>query len=309
MVSVIVPVYNMQWSLSACIDSILSQSFKDFEVILVDDGSSDASGRICDDYAEKDSRVRVFHKANAGVSSARNVGLDNANGEWIAFVDSDDYIQENYLYYLVNSDLADLIIGSSIAINNDNPRTDTLLGSLKEGLYKTPSPIIQKYLSRTEFKVPWGKLFRRSLLSTLRFDVEMKVGEDVHFMLRFLNYATSIRVLENNMPNSSYVYISPLEPFERKYRMSVQDAILHTLKSNNAYETLGMKSKDFEIQLAQSGYELCVDDISVNGYLWYNNREIKKICFRRSRNLGVFQLVKTWISFNIINRIRFNGKS
>ena len=267
MVSVIVPVYNMQWSLSACIDSILSQSFKDFEVILVDDGSSDASGRICDDYAEKDSRVRVFHKTNAGVSSARNVGLDNANGEWIAFVDSDDYIQENYLYYLVNSDLADLIIGSSIAINNDNPRTDTVLGSLKEGLYKTPSPIIQKYLSRTEFKVPWGKLFRHSLLSTLRFDVEMKVGEDVHFMLRFLNYATSIRVLENNMPNSSYVYISPLEPFESKYKMSVQDAILHTLKSNKAYETLGMKSKDFEIQLAQSGYELCVDDFKVNGYL------------------------------------------
>ena len=299
----------MQCSVSACIDSILSQTYKDFEVLLVDDGSSDASGRICDDYAEKDSRVRVFHKANAGVSSARNVGLDNANGEWIAFVDSDDYIQENYLYYLVNSDLADLIIGSSIAINNDNPRTDTVLGSLKEGLYKTPSPIIQKYLSRTEFKVPWGKLFRRSLLSTLRFDVEMKVGEDVHFMLRFLNYATSIRVLENNMPNSSYVYISPLEPFERKYRMSIQDAILHTLKSNKAYEALGMKSKDFEIQLAQSGYELCVDDISVNGYLWYNNREIKKICFRRSRNLGVFQLVKTWISFNIINRIRFNGKS
>lgn len=309
MVSIIVPVYNMQCSVSACIDSILSQTYKDFEVLLVDDGSSDASGRICDDYAEKDSRVRVFHKANAGVSSARNVGLDNANGEWIAFVDSDDYIQENYLYYLVNSDLADLIIGSSIAINNDNPRTDTVLGSLKEGLYKTPSPIIQKYLSRTEFKVPWGKLFRRSLLSTLRFDVEMKVGEDVHFMLRFLNYATSIRVLENNMPNSSYVYISPLEPFERKYRMSIQDAILHTLKSNKAYEALGMKSKDFEIQLAQSGYELCVDDISVNGYLWYNNREIKKICFRRSRNLGVFQLVKTWISFNIINRIRFNGKS
>lgn len=308
-ISVIVPVYNAESTIRRCVDSILAQTFTDFECLLIDDGSKDKSGEICDEYAGKDSRVRVFHKENGGVSSARNVGLNNMRGDWVTFVDSDDYIQEDFIYYLVNSELADLIIGSSLAINNTDPRTDTILGSLKEGLYNTPSPIMQKYLSRTEFKVPWGKLFRCSLLSTLRFDVEMKVGEDFHFMLRFLNHATSIRVLENNMPNSSYVYISPLEPFERKYRMSVQDAILHTLKSNKAYEALGMKSKDFEIQLAQSGYELCVDDINVNGYLWYNNREIKKICFRRSRNLGVFQLVKTWISFNIINRIRFNGKS
>lgn len=93
--SVIVPVYNVEEYLSRCIDSILSQTFTDFELILVDDGSQDRSGEICDEYAQKDSRVKVVHKTNGGQSSARNRGLDLAQGTYIAFVDSDDYISRN----------------------------------------------------------------------------------------------------------------------------------------------------------------------------------------------------------------------
>ena len=90
--TIIVPVYNTAQYLHRCIDSILSQSFTDFEVLLVDDGSTDGSGAICDSYAEKDGRIQVFHKENGGVSSARNMGLDNAYGEWLLFVDSDDFL-------------------------------------------------------------------------------------------------------------------------------------------------------------------------------------------------------------------------
>ena len=89
-VSVIVPVYKVEKYLPECIDSILAQTFTDFELILVDDGSPDNSGKICDDYATRDSRIRVFHKENGGVSSARNFGIDNARGEWIALMDGDD---------------------------------------------------------------------------------------------------------------------------------------------------------------------------------------------------------------------------
>lgn len=85
-ISVIVPVYNAEKYLHRCIDSILAQTFADFELLLIDDGSTDKSGEICDEYADKDARIRVFHKANGGVSSARNVGLDNALGEYICFV-------------------------------------------------------------------------------------------------------------------------------------------------------------------------------------------------------------------------------
>lgn len=91
-ISVIVPVYNVEKYLSRCIDSIISQTFSDFELILVDDGSTDSSGKICDEYGKKDGRVKVIHKKNGGQSSARNAGIENSTGEYISFVDSDDWI-------------------------------------------------------------------------------------------------------------------------------------------------------------------------------------------------------------------------
>ncbi|OOL43593.1 glycosyl transferase family 2, partial [Enterococcus faecium] len=91
----IVPVYKVEKYLRKCVDSILAQTFTDFEVILVDDGSPDNSGKICDEYAEKDNRVRVIHKENGGLSSARNAGIDVARGKYLGFVDSDDYIDED----------------------------------------------------------------------------------------------------------------------------------------------------------------------------------------------------------------------
>ena len=111
-ISVIIPVYNTEKFLHRCIDSILTQTYTDFELLLIDDGSKDSSGSICDEYAEKDSRVRVFHKENGGVSSARNLGLDNAWGEWITFVDSDDYIEENFLKSFDGNLDADLVVGN-----------------------------------------------------------------------------------------------------------------------------------------------------------------------------------------------------
>ena len=111
--SIIVPVFNVRNYLSDCIDSIISQSYSDFECILIDDGSTDGSGAICDEYAKKDSRIRVFHKENGGVSSARNIGLDNASGEWIYFVDSDDQILPGGLQTMVDciSDNVDIVLG------------------------------------------------------------------------------------------------------------------------------------------------------------------------------------------------------
>lgn len=95
-ISIIVPVYKVEKYLHRCLDSIVAQTFTDWECILVDDGSPDGSGKICDEYAEKDGRFKVFHQENQGVSAARNKGLDNAKGEWIGFVDSDDWVSKEY---------------------------------------------------------------------------------------------------------------------------------------------------------------------------------------------------------------------
>ena len=109
-ISVIIPVYKAENYLCHCIDSILGQSFVDFELILVDDGSPDGSGAICDEYAKKDDRIRVIHQKNRGVSSARNAGLDAARGNWVTFIDSDDYVKKEFLEHLYECEY-DLIIG------------------------------------------------------------------------------------------------------------------------------------------------------------------------------------------------------
>ena len=93
MISVIVPIYNVEKYLIKCIESIINQTYKDLEIILVDDGSTDSSGKICDEFATKDNRIKVIHKKNGGLSSARNIGLDICKGNYISFIDSDDYIE------------------------------------------------------------------------------------------------------------------------------------------------------------------------------------------------------------------------
>ena len=109
LISVIVPVYNVEKYINRCIESVLAQTYRNFELILVDDGSPDNCGAICDDYASKDRRIRVIHKENGGVSSARNAGLDSAGGDYILFVDSDDYITPEHIELLIPVESEDLV--------------------------------------------------------------------------------------------------------------------------------------------------------------------------------------------------------
>ena len=190
-VSVIVPVYKVEKYIGQCIESILSQTFKDFELILVDDGSPDSSGAICDQYAQKDSRIQVFHKENGGVSSARNYGIEKAKGEWLCFVDSDDWIEPTYLgdFELGKCD-ADIYMqgyvkekdGSVIAKHDfeqcDNDEFFTIL-SFSEDNYIINSPCF--------------KLFKRSIVMNhyVRFDTNTSYGEDHLFSLTYVLFARS----------------------------------------------------------------------------------------------------------------------
>lgn len=190
-ISVIVPVYNSERFLHRCIDSILAQSFTDFELLLIDDGSIDSSGAICDEYATKDSRVRVFHKENGGVSSARNLGLDNAQGEWITFVDSDDWIEEHALLSLMRKDDVDLIIGAMSFDGSATMGTFPLIGKLiGADLFNYIASNIDHYLISS----PCCKLFNNNIIQrhSLRFNETLCFGEDALFVKSYLLYVGSL---------------------------------------------------------------------------------------------------------------------
>lgn len=182
-ISVIVPVYNSGKFLHRCVDSILSQSFVNFEVLLIDDGSTDSSSIICDKYAERDSRLRVFHKENEGVSSARNLGIDNAKGEWVTFVDSDDWIDsEMFLSFVKDSNNADVMI-SDFYMHTDEGTLIKRLLTDESNVIKRLHYWLQSYTTATSMFI------KRSLCKNIKFPVGIKYREDFYFTIQIMYYA------------------------------------------------------------------------------------------------------------------------
>lgn len=186
LVSIIVPVYNSGKYLKKCLDSILSQSFSDFELLLVDDGSEDSSGTVCDEYESKDARVKVFHKANGGVSSARNLGLEKAKGEFVSFIDSDDWIDLDYLSVLLAGKDCDLSV-CNYRVEDSDIKWEI---SVDEGFQDKGSIAVLLDGGRFEgcsFLGPVCKLFRREIImdNNIRFKENIYSGEDSLFVLEY----------------------------------------------------------------------------------------------------------------------------
>ena len=190
-ISIIVPVYNVERYLRQCIDSILAQTYTDFELLLIDDGSPDNSGTICDEYAQKDPRIRVFHKPNGGVSTARNMGIDNAKGEYISFIDADDELYPNAyetMMKYINDDI-DIVFagfekydeqGKLIYSVDKNYAAKLDADSLITTMFR---PIILYYQGFI-----WNKLFRLSIINdnSLRFNEKIYFNEDRLFVTEYL---------------------------------------------------------------------------------------------------------------------------
>lgn len=190
--SVIIPVYNVSKFLPACIDSVLSSTFTDFELLLIDDGSSDNSGAICDKYATRDNRVKVIHKENGGVSSARNIGLDVASGQYITFIDSDDTI---------TSEMFQVLMDSAIKYNCDISvcRLNVVLGNgahkvvaLEQSLLLDSKCVVSGFFSNPLIKElfygPYNKIYSRKVIADIRFKT-YAIGEDVLFVFDVLSQA------------------------------------------------------------------------------------------------------------------------
>lgn len=200
-ISIIVPVYKAEKYLLQCLDSILSQSYKEWECILVDDGSPDCSGEICDDYATKDFRFKVIHQPNSGASTARNNGIASAQGEWIAFVDADDVIKPNYLLNMITAveiHNVDFVIGGLQYWQFDT-------GLRSDKLY-TPHNYIGSTISEVYTRdhiyqngAPYSKLYKRSIINEydIRFSPVMHYAEDCNFMMTYLNYVSRIVFIDS----------------------------------------------------------------------------------------------------------------
>ena len=206
-ISVIVPVYKVEEYLPQCIDSILAQTFTDFELLLVDDGSPDRCGEICEEYAGKDTRIRVFHQANAGLSCARNTGLMNARGRYVTFIDSDDYVKPCYLERLYGALPADktkegVIVGSLDAYlpNGDFqtfhvPEQDIA----SEQMYLILTDLIDKRVAYAGSKLYDHRIIKQYRVGFVPFVSGL---EDMLFMLDYLMYADFMVIRDYN----NYVY-------------------------------------------------------------------------------------------------------
>ena len=171
MISVIIPVYNTQRYLAKCIESVICQTYKDLDIIIVDDGSTDLSGEICDEYKKKDPRIRVFHTQNASLSAARNTGIENVpeESEWIAFVDSDDYIEKDMYERLLKGNSDSDIVECGL-IKEYNGKSE--IESLQKGTYEKEEAFVMLLNGKIR-NYAWDKIFRKKLFRDIRFPVRM----------------------------------------------------------------------------------------------------------------------------------------
>lgn len=189
-VSIIIPIFNAERFITRCINSILNQNFKNFELLLIDDGSTDNSADICNNFSKIDTRVKVFHKINGGVGSARNLGLKHANGEYIFFIDSDDFILENSLSFFLELDSA----------QND-------LYMFKTSIFKNETIIGNKY-SEKKVKLKnevWNYIFKKEIIdeNSIEF-IDVKYGEDYNFVAKYFMCVKTKRFIDQFV----YVYKS-----------------------------------------------------------------------------------------------------
>ena len=222
-VSIVVPIYNMEKFLPKCLESIINQTLRDIEIILVNDGSKDNSGEIADEYASRDERIKVIHKINEGVSSARNAGIDIASGKYIGFVDPDDWISHDMyqkLYSTASKEELDIVI-----CHNYNHYTETGLVKIDSFNIKenTLRNIRRHTLNDDYFSAVWNMIFKKSMIieKKCRFPENFTVWEDGYFILKAMYHTERIKYLEEPY----YHYQKPYR--KRKYIYNLFGSLLH----------------------------------------------------------------------------------
>lgn len=270
LISVVVPIYNVEKYLEKCVKSIENQTYKNIEIILVDDGSPDDCGKICDLLSEQDSRIRVIHKKNGGLSSARNAGIDVAQGEYIGFVDSDDTI-EPFMYEKLYTSLANnnhllSVCAVNYVYEDGTIRTKSNLDN--DRYFEFYDAMVEMNTHRIFDMGAWSKLYRRSLFENLRFP-EGKLSEDYYIMYKIFERAQGI----------SYVSIPCYNYLQR------QNSITKSSKINHDHEYAAKQQMEYLVKkypnmkvLAHTSYAsaaLTVYDSYIKNGVKCSNKDLK----------------------------------
>lgn len=261
--SIIVPVYNSEPYLAKCLDSILGQRYPDFEAVLIDDGATDRSGTICDEYARKDARIRVYHEKNGGVSSARNKGLSVARGKYISFVDSDDWVTPDYLGVFADARARfdyDLVYVGMVVVQG-NGESGSLCTKNRVAETKNELPGVMEYLllDYKGFGLTCNKSFKNDLIKryNLCFDLNYSMGEDRLFTLDYCCYSQSVNLCQNQ----TYYYRKNETSLSHKgvdfdfcYRMALDKCrkvkLLGTMSDRSLFDPL---RKQYTVKSQQEG--------------------------------------------------------
>lgn len=297
-VSIIIPVYNAERWLRRCVDSILAQIYTDFELLLIDDGSTDRSGAICDEYTEKDSRIRVFHKLNGGVSSTRNLGIDYACGKWITFCDADDYVMPDWLanYNLSFNYSQDLICQGAI-IQHEN--SQELTGVDKQQYFvDNIGDLASILLKKSILGFVWNKLYRKNILApqdsnSLKFNPELAFMEDEDFNLRYLLRCKKGIITEK----AAYCYIIPAN--DKHEMFSAKHIPLYRHFISLAREISLRKGSDIEMKYQ---HLLTASMINLCGQQHFGRKSLKQFrnyIIEEFHNCPLFWLTKTIIAADV----------
>ena len=284
LISVIVPVYNVEKYLEQCVDSIINQTYTNLEIILVDDGSTDNSGKICDKYAAMDSRIKVVHKINSGVSTARNLGLDIAKGEYITFIDSDDFVEEDYIFALYNNLIendSDMSMCNMVCFGENWKRNlrELLPNCVRVDMESNEFiNYFVRYISYKNyiFGSVWRVLYKSSIIKNIRFNEEIKISEDLLFLLQVILNSKKITSIDTYLYYYREVESSVRHSYKKNY-LDGQIKLYHELKKIVGVLNNKKISKIFRTYCAILSYYLFSNEFKfVQNNRRHNINEIKK---------------------------------
>lgn len=285
-ISIIVPVYNVEKYIEQCIQSIISQTHKNFELILVDDGSPDKSGTICDKYASNDDRIVVVHKENGGVSSARNVGINRATSDWITFIDSDDFIGKDYiknLYAGTHYKDIDFVHGGCTNCSENGE----IVGV--EQRYENFSSNDKLLLLNNFRGLCFSKLFRRAIVEgkDIKFDNNIRIGEDMVFTMEYLTYVNSYSFVSD----VSYYYRRRKTSATHITRQTYNEALYAFKKRKNILDRYRLTNSLYTPSIRENQLASIMLNVISLLYLSGVNRDMRIISLSEDFNEGDYSIL------------------